>query len=118
VSFIVSSTENAMAGIHADWFADPKTLRIILACTLALALAVRVLASVLVKHLLRINRRKRNFRYRIPLALAHPARANVRENRRPISRVPPVVAQPPLGEALIAKTPQGNAEAMADGEKP
>jgi hypothetical protein len=97
-----------MAGIHADWFADPKTLRIIVACTLALALAVRVLARVLVKHLLRINRRKRNFRYRIPLARAYPARANVRETPRPISRVPSVVAQLSLREAPIAKTPHGD----------
>jgi hypothetical protein len=107
-----------MAGIHADWFADPKTLRIIVACTLALALAVRVLARVLVEHLLRINRRKRNFGYRIPLALAYPARANVRETPRPISRVPSVVAQPSLREAPIAKTPHGDAPAVADRDKP
>jgi hypothetical protein len=118
VSFIVSSTENAMAGIHADWFADPKTLRIIVASTLALALGVRVLASLLVERLLRINRRKRNFRYRIPLALAYPAWANVRETRRPISRAPSVVARLSLREAPIAKTPQGDAAAMADRDKP
>jgi hypothetical protein len=107
-----------MAGIHADWFADPKTLRIVVACTLALALAVRVLARVLVERLLRINRTKRNFRYRIPLALAYPARANVGETLPPISRVPSVMARRPSREAPIANAPQGDAPALVDRDKP
>jgi hypothetical protein len=107
-----------MAGIHADWFADPTTLRIIVACTFALALTVRVLASVLVQHLLRINRRKRNFRYRIPLALTHPARADVRGIRGPISRVPSGVTRPPLNKAPITEKAQSDAPAMADLDQP
>ena len=106
-----------MAGIHADWFADPKTIRIIVACTLALALAIRVLANSLVEHFLRINRRKSNFRYRIPLAFANRARTNARGTLRPISRIPAVTERLPLREAPIAETPQGDAAAMADRDK-
>jgi hypothetical protein len=85
-----------MTGIHANWFADPATLRIVVACTFALALTIRVLACILARHLLRIHRRKSGFRYRIPL---HPARAHVRGNRGAIARVPSVAVRPPLRAA-------------------
>ncbi len=63
-----------MTGIHADWFTDPQRLRVVVVGTLALALAIRLFASFLVRQLLHINRKKRRIRYRIPLALAHPRR--------------------------------------------
>ena len=104
-----------MTGNHANWFADPGTLRIVVACTFALALTIRVLARILARHLLRIHRRKSSFRYRIPL---HPARANVRGMRRAIARVPSVAVRPPLRAAPIARTPQDDAPAMADLDQP
>jgi len=61
-----------MTGNHADWLTDPRTLRFAVAGTFALALMLRVLAGFLVQRLLRVNRKKRNFRYRIPLARVHP----------------------------------------------
>jgi hypothetical protein len=64
-----------MTGIHADWLTDPQKVRIVVVSTFALALVVRALAGFLVQRLVEINRRKRNFRYRIPLALAHPRRS-------------------------------------------
>jgi hypothetical protein len=107
-----------MTGIHAHWFADPGTLRIVVACTFALALTIRVLARILVQHLLRINRRKSSFRYRIPLQPAHPARAHVRGTRGTIARLPSVAVRPPLREAAIARRPKDDAPAMADLDKP
>jgi hypothetical protein len=106
-----------MTAIHDDWFANPGTLRIVVACTFALALTVRVLARILVQHALRINRRKSSFRYRIPLQAAHPARARVRGTRGAIARVPSVAVRPPLREAPIARTRQDDAPAMADLDK-
>jgi hypothetical protein len=107
-----------MTGIHANWFADPATLRIVVACTFALALTIRVLACILARHLLRIHRRKSSFRYRIPLHPAHPARAHVRGIRGAIARVPSVAVRPPLRAAPIARTPQDDAPAMADLDQP
>lgn len=107
-----------MTGIHADWFADRGTLRIVVACTFALALTIRVLARILVQHFLRAHRRKSSFRYRIPLQPAHPARAHVRRTRGAIATVPSVAVWPPLREAPIARTPQDDAPAMADLDKP
>jgi hypothetical protein len=107
-----------MTGIHADWFADPKTLRIVVASTFALALTIRVLARILVQHLLRMNRRKSSFRYRLPLRPAHPARAHVRGTRGAIAGLPSVAVRPPLRQAPIARTPQDDAPAMADLDKP
>jgi hypothetical protein len=107
-----------MIGIHAQWFADPGTLRIVAACTFALVLTIRVLARILVQHLLRTNRRKSSFRYRIPLQPAHPARARVRGARGAIARVPSVAVRPTLREAPIARRSQDDAPAMADLDKP
>jgi hypothetical protein len=107
-----------MTGIHADWFADPGTVRIVVACTLALALTVRVLARILIQHALRMNRRKKSFRYRIPLQPARPARAQVRGARGAIAGLPSVAVRPPLREAANARTPQVDAPAMADLDKP
>jgi hypothetical protein len=80
-----------------------------------LALTIRVLARILVQHLLRINRRKSSFRYRIPL---HPARAHVRGTRGAIATVPSVAVRPSLREPPIARRPQDDARAMADLDKP
>ena len=104
-----------MTGIHARWFADPGTLRIVVAVTFALALAIRVLARILLRHLLRINRRKRSFRYRIPL---QPARAHLGGSRGAIATVPSVAVRPPLREASMARRPQDDAPAMADLDRP
>ena len=55
-----------MTGIDPSWFTDRSKFSILALSTLALALTVRVIAVVLVQHALRINARKRRFRYRIP----------------------------------------------------
>jgi hypothetical protein len=64
-----------MTGIHADWLTEPQKIRIVVVSTFALALTVRALAGFLVQRLLDMNRKKRNLRYRIPLALAHSRRS-------------------------------------------
>jgi len=107
-----------MTGIHAAWFADPGALRIVVACTFALALTIRVLARLLVQRLLRIHRRKSSFRYRIPLQPGHAARTHVRRTRGAIARAPSVAVRPPLREAPIARTSQDEAPAMADPDQP
>ena len=106
-----------MTAIHDDWFANPGTLRIVVACTFALALAIRVLARILLRHLLRIHRRKRSFRYRIPLQPVQPARAHLR-GRGAHATVPSVAVRPPLREAPMARRPQDDAPAIADLDRP
>jgi hypothetical protein len=66
-----------MTGIHADWLTDPKKVRIVVASVFALAMVVRAIAGVLVQRLLKINRSKRGFRYRIPLTLVHRRRSRM-----------------------------------------
>jgi hypothetical protein len=81
-------TENAMTGMQADWFTDPRTVHIVVVSIFALALLARTLAGFMVQRLLRMNRKMRSFRYRVPLTLLHPKR----------SRAPGIALAVPVSE--------------------
>ena len=71
-----------MTGVQPGLFGGRATLSILVACTLAMALVVRVVALLLVRQVVKIQRRKKGFRYRIPLGSAHLVKNQGRRNTR------------------------------------
>jgi hypothetical protein len=75
-----SHKENAMTGIGSNLLTDRAALRIVVGCVLALALTIRVLVLLLVKHRLQAKNRGTRLRYRIPLTPLRIAKTRVKRS--------------------------------------